>query len=228
MSDVITYDFRFADGQTFHFEVPLHGWRETAANRDAPRPDWTLLAQDRCPNCPLDPAQHRYCPAAVDLHAAAAKFSSIVSYARAHVDVVVGERTYSSECDMNTAVRSLFGLYLALSGCPVTGRMRPMALRHLPFSSMQETLGRAVGHYLTKQYLVMRAGGTPDWQLTGLGRLYEELDEVNMAFIGRLRRASERDSNLNALCGLSTFARFYSMGLDDLLDEEKALYLASF
>lgn len=228
MSEVITYDFRFADGQTFHFEVPLQGWNESRAAAAPPPPDWTLLAQDRCPNCPLDPARHRYCPAAVDLHAAAAKFSSIVSYQRAQVSVVVGTRTYSSECDMNTAVRSLFGLYLALSGCPVTGRMRPMALRHLPFSSMQETLGRAVGHYLTKQFLVMRSGGTPDWTLAGLGRLYEQLDEVNMAFIARLRRASEHDSNLNALCGLSTFARFYSLGIDELLDEEKALYLASF
>ena len=150
MAENITYTFAFDDGSTFHFELPLQGWVETPATRDEPNPHWTQLTVDQCPNCPLDRATHKYCPAAVDLHAAAAKFSAIVSYQNAKVSVVVGARTYVSTCDMNTGVRSLFGLYMALSGCPITGRMRPLALRHLPFSSLEETLSRVVSHYLLK------------------------------------------------------------------------------
>ena len=130
--------------------------------------------------------------------------------------------------DMNTGVRSLFGLYMALSGCPVTSRMRPMAVTHLPFASMEETLGRAVRYYLLKQYYVMKSGGAPDWELKGLLSLYEELDTVNSAFIKRVRRASERDSNLNAICGFSTFSKLYNLAFDDLMDEEKNVFMKGF
>ncbi len=228
MHEKITYNFAFDDGLTYDFEIPLNGWVETPANRDEPRPEWTMLANDRCPNCTLDAATHKYCPAAVDIHAAAAKFSAIASYKNARITVVVGARTYVSTCDMNVGLRSLFGLYMALSGCPQTSRFRPMAVRHLPFSTMEETLNRVVSQYLLKQYFVMREGGVPDWELKKLNRLYETLDDVNSTFINRVRRASEKDSNLNAICGFANFARLYTMALDELLDEEKAMFLKGF
>lgn len=228
MDEKITYTFEFQEGLTHHFEIPLQGWVETPESHGEAHPAWTQLNVDRCPNCPLDCAKHKYCPAAIDLHAAAAKFSGIVSYKSARVTVVVGQRTFVSTCDMNTGLRSLFGLYMALSGCPITGRMRPLALRHLPFSSMEETLSRVVSHYLLKQYFVMKEGGAPDWELKDLLGLYASLDTVNAAFLNRVRRASERDSNLNAICGFSTFAQLYTMALDELLDEQKAPFLQAF
>lgn len=228
MDEKISYNFVFDDGVTYHFEVPVRGFVETPATRYQSLPAWTQLANDRCPNCPLDPATHHYCPAAVDLHGAATKFSAVASYKNAKVTVVVGSRTYVATCDMNTGLRSLFGLYMALSGCPVTSRMRPMALRHLPFASLEETLSRVVSHYLLKQYFVMKTGGTPDWELKELMNLYQSLDDVNGAFVKRLGHASERDSNLNAICGFSTFSRLYTMALDDLLEEEKATFLKGF
>lgn len=228
MDEKIIYDFTFDDGLTCHFEVPLKGWSEHAAPPDPALPTWTLLSQDRCPNCPLDPATHRYCPAAVDLHGAAKQFSAVASYRRVQVTVLVGRRTYQSHCDMNTGLRSLFGLYMALGHCPVTSRMRPMALRHLPFATLEETLGHAVRHYLMKQYFVFKDGGTPDWELRGLLALYNELDEVNHAFIQRIKHASERDSNLNAICGFATFGRLYTVALDDLLGADKADFLKGF
>lgn len=228
MAETISYNFIFEDGATYHFDVPLQGWVETPVTREQALPDWTLLETNQCPNCPLNRAEHKYCPAAVDLHVAAAKFSAITSYKTAQIKVIVGTRTYESACDMNTGLRSLFGLYMALSGCPITRRMRPLALRHLPFSSMEETLSRVVSHYLLKQYFVMKTGGSPDWELKGLLNLYENLDEVNSMFVKRITHASERDSNLNAICGFATFSRLYSMALDDLLEEEKAIFLQGF
>ncbi|MBI5767016.1 MAG: hypothetical protein HZA93_04425 [Verrucomicrobia bacterium] len=227
-STSITYDFAFDDGTAFHFEVPLQGWVETPQSREQPLPAWTELATDICTNCPLAGTGRKYCPAAVDLHAAAAKFRTIASYQRARVSVVVGHRTYVSECDMNTGLRSLFGLYMALSGCPITSRLRPLALRHLPFASMNETLSRVVSHYLLKQYFVMKSGGTPDWELKELMALYDALDLVSSAFVSRVGHASERDSNLNAICDFATFSRVYVMALDELLKEDKELFLKGF
>lgn len=225
---MITYNFAFDDGRNFHFEVPLEGWIETPTSREESHPAWTLLGNDQCPNCPLDPTTHRFCPAAVDLHSVATKFTTVASYHRAKVTVVVGERTFASDCDMNIGLRSLFGLYMALGNCPITRKMRPMALHHLPFSSMEETLSSVVRHYLQKQYFVMKAGGNPDWELKGLSALYEALDTVNSTFIKRVRHASVSDSNLNAICGFGTFAKLYVMALNDLLDREKDIYLEGF
>lgn len=228
MEDSIIYDFAFEDGRTFHFEVPLQGWSEQTHAGDKPLPAWTKLTHDRCPNCPLDPTRHTYCPIAVDLSGAAAKFSAIASYQKARVTVLVGVRSYQATCDMNTGLRSLFGLYMALGNCPVTSRMRPMALRHFPFATAEETLGRVVRDYLMKQYFIMKTGGTPDWDLRGLFALYEDLEEVNRAFHGRIRHASERDSNLNAVCGFTIFGRLFTLAFDQLLEAEKEVFLKGF
>ncbi|MEO6005797.1 MAG: hypothetical protein ABIZ04_07810 [Opitutus sp.] len=225
MTDQISYKFEFESGACFDFEVPTRGWTESAVTaRDVP-PDWARLEVNQCTVCPLSSAEHKYCPAAVDLSAAAAKFAAVASFARARITVVVGHRTFVSDCDMNTGLRSLFGLCMALSGCPIAGRMRPLALRHLPFASVEETMTRVVGAYLMKQYFIAGSGGDPDWELKNLRALYESLENVNQSLMARLRKASESDSNLNAMLGFVSFAQLYTAGLDELLEQEKADFL---
>ena len=224
----ITYDFAFENGTQYNFQISTEGWVETVETASRPPPEWTRLCVNQCPHCPLNPDEHKYCPAAVDLSAAAEKFAAVASFTRADVTVRVGHRTFVSTCDMNTGVRSLFGLYMALSGCPVAGRMRPLALRHLPFSTVEETMTRVVSAYLLKQHFVAKTGGEPDWGLKKLRALYESLEEVNAAFVMRLRKASERDSNLNAMCGFASFARLYTSALDELLEQEQIEFLNGF
>ena len=228
MTDQITYKFEFESGACFDFEIPTRGWTESADTSGHLPPDWTRLEVNRCAICPLSSSEHKYCPAAVDLSGAAAKFAAVVSFARARVTVVVGHRTFISSCDMNTGVRSLFGLYMALSACPIAGRMRPLALRHLPFASVEETMTRVVGAYLLKQYFVAGTGSEPDWELKNLRELYESLESVNQSLLARLRKASGQDSNLNAMCGLVSFAQLYTAGLDELLEQEQADFLRGF
>ena len=228
MTDQISYKFEFESGACFDFEIPTRGWTESADTAGHVPPDWTRLEVNQCAVCPLSSSEHKYCPAAVDLSAAAAKFAAVASFARARVTVVVGHRTFISSCDMNTGVRSLFGLYMALSACPIAGRMRPLALRHLPFASVEETMTRVVGAYLMKQYFLAGTGGEPDWELKKLRALYESLEEVNESLMTRLRKASESDSNLNAMCGFVSFAQLYAAGLDELLEQEQADFLRGF
>jgi len=190
MSDRIAYHFEFENGECYDFEIPTRGWEETKHLPTGQPPEWTRLVVNRCANCPLSPDKHQYCPAAVDLSGAASKFAGVKSFTRAKVRVVVGHRTYLSTCDMNTGLRSLFGLYMALSGCPIAGRMRPLALRHLPFATVEETLSRVVSSYLLKQHFLAKSGGTPDWELKALRELYVALEQVNTAFVARLRSAS--------------------------------------
>lgn len=228
MTDQITYKFEFESGACFDFAIPTRGWTESADAVGHVPPEWTRLEVNQCAVCPLSSAEHKYCPAAVDLSAVAGKFAAVPSFTRARVTVVVGHRTFISECDMNTGVRSLFGLCMALSACPIAGRMRPLALRHLPFASIEETMTRVVGAYLLKQYFVSGTGGQPDWELKNLRALYESLEEVNESLMARLRKASASDSNLNAMCGFVSFAQLYTAGLDELLEQEQADLLRGF
>jgi hypothetical protein len=225
MTDQISYKFEFESGDCFDFEVPTRGWAESAVTAGQVPPDWTRLEVNQCAVCPLSSPEHKYCPAAVDLSAVAAKFAAVASFTRARITVVVGHRTFISDCDMNTGLRSLFGLCMALSGCPIAGRMRPLALRHLPFASVEETMTRVVGAYLMKQYFIAGSGGEPDWELKNLRALYESLEDVNQSLMARLRKASGSDSNLNAMLGFVSFAQLYTAGLDELLEQEKADFL---
>lgn len=225
MTDQISYKFEFESGACFDFEVPTRGWTESAVTTGQVPPDWARLEVNQCAVCPLSSSDHKYCPAAVDLSAVAARFAAVASVSRARITVVVGHRTFISDCDMNTGLRSLFGLCMALSECPIAGRMRPLALRHLPFASVEETMTRVVGAYLMKQYFIAGNGGEPDWELKNLRALYESLEDVNQSLMARLRKASALDSNLNAMLGFVSFAQLYTAGLDELLEQEKADFL---
>ncbi len=214
----IDYAFKFGDGTTIHITVPLELSPVTAVDEEIP--GWVKLNHEKCSNCTLNGKDHPYCPVALRTFRIAKKFSEIISYERADVTVRVRDRVFSKNLDMNTSLRSLMGLCMALSTCPTMGRMRPMALDHLPFSSLEETAGRVVRFYLFKQFFVMKNGGEPDWELKGLLNLYQELNISTSAFMERIRSASVKDANLNAVFGLVSFSTFYTMGLSELLDEQ--------
>jgi hypothetical protein len=142
----------------------------------------------------------------------------------AHIEVVTQERTYSKETDAQTGLRSLLGLIMATSGCPVLSQLKGLASSHLPFANLEETLFRTAGAYLIKQYFIHKDGGTPDLDLTGLDHLYRELQTVNRCFKGRLDTAFSKDSNLNAIGSLLYVAVGVSYSLQDNLMELKALF----
>lgn len=219
----IRYQFTFEDGKSLSIEVPLD---EDTLPEDLP--EWTHLECQQCPNCSLNQKDHPYCPAAVRTHEIAAQFSEIISYTRAHVEVTVGERTYVADCDVNTALRSLMGLCMALSSCPLMGRLRPLAETHFPFATLEETAGRTIRAYLFKQYFIMQDGGDPDWEFKGLIALYEAINIATSAFTERIRIASKEDANMNAVTGLAGFSAFFTMGLLELIEEEKQSIMRAF
>ena len=90
---------------------------------------------------------------------------------------------------------------------------------HLPFASMEETIYRAVAMYLVGQYLRMRKGKKPDWELARLAHIYREIATVNEGMHGRLRHASTEDASVNAVAILSTQGGMVPMYLEDSLAE---------
>lgn len=218
LAPMIEYTLTLDDGRSFHFKVdPERAANDT--NGAGPHPFWTQLDYCKCSNCPLQPGEHRHCPAALDIEQIVAAFGDVVSHHQVNVEVRTDDRTYQKRTDAQTAVRSLMGLCLATGGCPILSRMKGPARLHLPFANVEETLFRMAGAYLLRQYFAARAGGTPDWDLKGLNKFYGELQEVNRWLKQRLDAAAEKDANVNAVVSLVNMAMIVSMSLEEQLNE---------
>lgn len=211
---MLTYVFDMDDGKTHRFAVDTQHKKDRRVG-----PDWTRLSHEQCTNCPLTEKTHPVCPAAHDLIDVINAFNETSSTAGVTVSVIEPERTTTKRCDLQSALRSLIGLIMASSGCPVLGDLRGMARFHLPFSNRQETTFRVASSYLLKQYLLATDDAPVDWQLQGLKRLYDNLKVLNMSFAARLRSCSTQDASLNAVSALFGLTNLVSFSLADDLEE---------
>ena len=186
-------------------------------------PEWTKLAFEQCPNCPLDTTDTEYCPTAIGLSNIAGRFGNILSHSEVELVVIFDERWVGKRTTSQEAISSLMGLQIATSGCPHTDYLKPMARFHLPLATADETLIRTTGSYFLRQYYDSKVDGSFDFNLSGLAELYSEMQIVNASIAKRLR-ASEEFSELNALTILDTFAQVIPIQIEDNLDDVRPLF----
>jgi hypothetical protein len=180
-------------------------------------PDWTLLRDHCCPNCPLDPATQERCPLAVALVPVVHRLESLVSWDRVRIEVVSVERTVSHETSAQRAIGSMLNLLTSVSGCPHFACFRPMARFHLPFASHEEKIYRAASMYLLAQYFKAQDGQPGDFALNGLQEIYRNVQIVYAAIAGRLRQATDRDFMVNAVVFLDLYALAVQQSVTDSL-----------
>lgn len=221
--DKIRYEFTYAD-QAVAFDVDL----ERQLINPIEGPAWTELKHYQCENCPLNAAENPRCPAAYDIHKVAEAFKDLSSITPCTVKVITGERSYEKHCSAQEGLRSLFGLILATSACPVLSRMKPMARQHLPFAGLNDTLVRLSGAYFITQYVKSLDGQPVNWDLDALKNYIKELVEINKQLMQRLHDVTEKDSVLNAIYGFVAFSETAEFNLDSLMIELKATYLDAF
>ena len=209
------YEIEFKDGRkkSFTIELDPESLALVYQPRSAP-PKWTNLEVHQCENCSLDPGAHPYCPVALSLTEVAEAFSKNLSYEEVDVTIRTPPRTYQRKVSLQDALRSLFGIYMVSSGCPVLDKLRPLVQMHLPFATMKETAYRALSMYVMAQFFIQRKGGTPDMSLEGLGKIYREIELVNHGLHQRLVTASLNDACLNAIGNLNCYAQFTQMFLE--------------
>lgn len=221
----IEYYFSFDDGRDLTFIVDLDRHFDPA--RAVSAPSWTRLENRRCPNCPLDASTYTYCPAALDLDRVVSSFQRIPASLKANIRVVSQDREYNKRAQVEEGVRSLIGLIMATSACPVFQELKPNARTHLPFASREEQVLRLASLYLMKQYLNWRDGKEPDWDLRGVVVEHQELQKVNQAFWQRLMSAYEGDANSKALLSFFTVSADISKSLDAQLARMKNVFFSS-
>ncbi len=178
---------------------------------------WTALAFQQCPNCPLDPAKVPLCPLAARLEPVVRPMAEVLSYDKLAVAVDDGQRQVRAVTSAQAVASSIIGLIAAVSGCPHTAFLKPMAWFHLPLATEEETIFRATGAYLLAQRIAHDRGDSADWEMSGLKRNYAALHLVNIALAARLRAASSKDAAVNAVVRLDMFAQAVPYSIDDLL-----------
>jgi hypothetical protein len=95
---------------------------------------------------------------------------------------------------------------------------------HMPFASMDETIYRTVSMYLTAQFLLMRRGEKPDWELKNLVEIYNAVAPVNRGMTMRLRHASNEDANVNAVIILATHGTMIPNYIESSLAELEHMF----
>ena len=214
------YNFKFDDGTQKNFEVVLDYTTLKLIRDDPnPKPEWTRLKYSQCENCPL-PDTVEYCPVAVSLAKLVESFHDAASYEAAAVTVETDQRTYFKKTTLQKGLSAIIGIYMSTSDCPVMDPLRPMTRFHLPFANSIETFFRSVSSYLTAQFLLMRQGHLPDWEMKNLQGIYKAVNLVNKGMTTRLLKATEKDANVNAVVILHSFGDginyFIESGLADL------------
>lgn len=211
--------YRFdLEQETLHYEVDVDRTFDLKQERpDVPR--WAALGHNQCPNCPLSVKDCAYCPAAVDLVQVVTDFQQLPAVEEAKVKVVTPEREYFKQTTLEEGLRSLMGLIMATSACPILHKLKPNARNHLPFASQDEFIIRSTALYLLRQYFNYREGKRPDWDLQGLISINEELGTLNQAFWQRIHEACESDSNLKALLSFLNLSSSMSYSLEAQLQK---------
>ena len=187
---------------------------------------WTRLGTNQCEICPLDEATTEHCPVAVNIQGLVEAFRESLSHESVEVAVTTAERTFSKATTLQEGISGLLGLIMATSGCPIMERLKPMARFHLPFASLEETTYRMLSMYLVSQLFVKRSGGTPDWDLDGLGQVYADVSAVNRDFAQRVQAAAKKDANVNALVNLDCFGTLVPMTVDSVLGQTRDYFAA--
>jgi len=228
----IRYIFNFDDQRQEIVDVALDGQTLTVVRGKYDHlPEWTKLEFHQCPHCPLDRADHPFCPVAAVLVDVVRRFDEILSYDAVDLEIITKERKVSQKTTAQRGISSLIGVLFPASGCPHTAFFRPMVRFHLPMANKQETLFRAAGMYLLAQFFLRQDGYKEDSELHGLTQIYKNLNVLNINIADRLRDATQTDSSLNAIIILDVFTQALPFVIDDHLNELRHLfapYLSNF
>jgi len=222
---MISYTFIFDEQTQISFKVEEDS--DTSEERTGANiPPWVALESHKCDLCTIAEGSRKTCPAALSIQPVVESFSTRISYEEVMVIVDGSRGRLETTLPTQAAARSLIGLLMALSGCPVMRKLRPMAHYHLPFGTREHTIFRFVGMYLTAQYLRSADNKEPDWTLKGLLQLFRELHQVNKQLANRIRDASEQDATVNSIIFLDTFATAAEMDVEESLEELSPAFAA--
>ncbi len=225
----ISYSFDFGDDliKTFDLEIDNKDMSIIPDDSTEP-PEWAELKNFKCPNCPLNLDEHKFCPLAINLSNVIEFFQLLPSYQEVIVIVNSKERRTQKETTVQIGVGSLLGIIMSCGGCPVIGKLRSLVRLHVPFASLEETEYKVISMYIFAQFLKQKRGEEADWGLKNLKNAYKDIQTVNKNMVEQLSSVEMNDTSRNAVVTLSNFAEYIMFSLEDGEFEHIKEYLDSF
>jgi hypothetical protein len=215
----ISYKFKFEDKSEKTFDIYIEPENFSYIRRsETPPADWTRLERFACRDCPLSKDEYEHCPIAVNLMDIIDFFSEIHSYDKVQIEVNAKNRIYIKDTSVQQGVSSVIGIVMSTSGCPVLSKLKPMARFHLPFADLEETQVRIFSFYLLAQFLRLKKGELPDWNMDELADLYERIRNINMNIANKIANLEKEDASINAVVVLNNFAHMVTLSIDDNLE----------
>lgn len=114
----VEYRITLDDDHAFNYKIELERERLSTAQQTELHA-WTRLEHQKCSNCPLSKDQYSHCPAAADLQTVVEDFRGLPAFKKAWVHVRTQEREYSKMVNLEEGLRSLLGVIMATSACPI-------------------------------------------------------------------------------------------------------------
>jgi hypothetical protein len=224
----INYRFIFSNGEEREFPVVFDRYSLNLIPRGIKKTfQWAELSFCRCPGCSLNEKQYQYCPIALNLIDLIEFFKGATSHEMVDIVIETKERNYTKHTTLQSSLSSLMGIYMVTTGCPTMEKLKPMVRFHLPFASDEETRYRAITMYLMAQYFKYKKGQAPDWELTNLVKIYDDISTLNKHFCERLRNFQVEDASLNAVIILDCFANSVIFSISkNVLKEFELLFSA--
>lgn len=181
------------------------------------------LTHFQCRHCPLRASDSPYCPLARMVCPAVARFHDQDSYEPARVLVRTPARNYQKDTTVQGGLSSLLGLLMGGSGCPYMVFFRPMARFHLPFSTEEETVFRAISNVAVAGWL-MRSEQKKVDEMQLVADIYRDIQAVNQGVSQRLKSMNQSDATNNAIVLLDLFAKSLGSYVDDGFEFIRSLY----
>jgi hypothetical protein len=222
-SIAIAYNFQLQDGSEENFQLQLESRTLKIIQPPMhPLPNWTLLSNCRCANCPLEPAAVSHCPAAVCMSGWLERFARLLSCGQSTLKVKTPERLINGLITTQKGVASLMRLLIVVSGCPRASFMKPLARFHMPFGDDAESVWQASAAYLLVQYFRERDGSPSNTDLKEVWGLFRDLQEAHLGFVDRLCCHDAAMRCGSELPGV--FAKGIPMVNEDFFDQIRQLF----
>lgn len=219
----IGYRLELDDGRVIEYSLEIsENTLLSQVDISQPPPEWARLENGQCDKCQYGGGE--YCPIAVRLAEPLKLFNGLSSHMRCLTTVTTRERNYVKRCDVQDALRSLFGLLMATSGCPAMRPFRYMARHHLPFASIEETVARITATYLIHQMFHQQGSNIITFDVWDIEALYQTMQSLNEGMIRRLKQAVDGDSALNAIVILNAYSTLIPIVVEDELRKMRHLF----
>ena len=161
------------------------------------------------------------CPAAVAIKPVIDFLGQRVSFENVHLTCYLNDMKMESDVPLRRATRSLIGLLLTFSDCPIMMNLRPMAYFHVPLADKEHTGFRFIGMYLIAQYLRLSMNLPSDWELVHLTDAFRKIHQANRSLANRIRAVAEADAAVNGLILLDAFAESVEVQVEQFLEGMK-------